>query len=208
MAVVFSEADSEVYDLLKRVLDEHFSMVANLNPVLRIQIRMAEDPRSSVGLKYHGHPVAGKIKIVGADERALWIREGGSADTFPDLRLFLDADRWRGLSDRQKEALIWHECNHIQPVRDKKSGELRFDPYGRIKLRLRLDDWMLTGFAEAVSIFGADALEHESLSKVLDLLNLPSDRLPFGSPAPDPSKKKSKASRSSSSPVPAPAEVA
>ena len=202
MAAIYSDASDEVYDLLRSVIADYFSPLAGLpDPGLRIQIRMAVDPKTGIGVKFHGHAAAAKIKLVKAEERALWTRSGNPASTFPDFRLFIDSDIWASLSERQKVALLWHEVNHILPVRNKKSGELRYDDYGRIKFKLKLDDFMLTGFFETIEIFGADALEYESLESVLkklEKLSKSPGKLPFGD-APRPSKKPRKAD---SPPVP------
>ncbi len=162
MPITYSNADYSTIELVDSVLAEHFSVIDALKPRLRIDVKMGRDPKALVGCKVHGHPCVAAIKIVKAEERSTWDRDHSPAD-FPDLRLFIDSHRWQDFSDRQKEVALFHELNHIVPVRDKKTGQTKIDEYGRIKLKLRLDDWMLTGFVATVEVFGEDALEYQAL---------------------------------------------
>ena len=165
MPIVYSKADQSIRDLMNRVMSEHFSVLWGLEPGLDIDIKMGRDPKTLIGCKCHGHPCVAKIKVVKAEERATWNRSDDQP-SFPDLRLFIDHYRWEDFSERERQAVLFHELNHIVPVRDKKSGQLKFDEYGRIKIKLRCDDWILTGFAATIEVFGEDAIEYQALASI------------------------------------------
>lgn len=172
--------------MVSDVLSEHFSVVAGLNPPLRIDVKIGSDSKTLIGCKRNGHPCAAKIKVVKPEERATWNRSNEELPDFPDLRLFIDKYKWEDCSERQRQAILFHELNHIVPVRNKKSGQVQFDAYGRVKIKLRLDDWMLTGFVVACEIFGEDAIEFQSLANVRKRLS--QSGLKFGKDAPKPKK--------------------
>ncbi len=160
MPTTYAEAPTEVYRLMGEVLDEHFSNLKAIDPELSITILMATNHRGAA-LKRAGCPAAAMIKIVGAEERS----NGG-----PDLRILIDERKWQDLSDRSKAALLHHELTHIVPQWVKGSEHLKLDPYGRPAVKLKPDDWMITGFRATVEAFGEDALEHRSITVVHEQL--------------------------------------
>lgn len=186
MPIVYSSASPEVHDMISGVLSEYFSVVAGLNPPLRIDVKMGSDSKTLIGCKHNGHPCPAKIKVVKPEERATWNRSDEELPDFPDVRLFIDKYKWVEYSEPQRQVLLFHELNHLVPVRDKKSGQVKFDEYGRVKIKLRLDDWMLTGFVVACEIFGEDAIEFRSLANVRKRLSQLG--LKFGKDAPKPKK--------------------
>ena len=165
MSVLYTEADLEVLDFVAGVKSEYFPGLS-FEPPIQIEVLMASDPKTGVGVRLHGHACAAKIKLLRPEDRAAGRGDKYTDDGTPDVRIIIDRDRWNDLSERQRTALLHHELSHIQPVRNKKDGSLRYDDFGRVRLKLRLDDWLLTGFAETAAIFGSDALEVQSLAKV------------------------------------------
>lgn len=159
--IEYLEADQEVHDLLHRVMAEYFPGLANMEPVLVVDIRMAVDDKGK-RLRHHGHPVGAMIKVVSQEERAA----GGA-----DVRVVIDRRSWVDRNERQRTALLHHELTHVKPKRNKKTFLLVLDPYGRPKIGMRLDDWMLTGFVETARIFGEDSIERRSLEVVAATLS-------------------------------------
>ncbi len=185
MSIEFREADQSVHDLLGAVMDEYFPELSGMDPSLVVDIRMAVDG-ADMGkrLLHRGHLVGAMIKVVGAEERAA----GGA-----DVRLKIDQVSWDKRTERQRVALLHHELTHVEPKRDTDTGLLVLDPYGRPKIKLRLDDWMLTGFLETARIFGLDSVERVSIEVVAAKLS--QLELPFVDDAagPAPSKRRRKA---------------
>jgi hypothetical protein len=162
------------------VMDDYFSVLASILPPLEIEILMAFDAEGDSKLKHHGHACAATIKILKPEDRAA-SRHDGVDPGVPDVRLVLDRERWIGLEERQKTALIHHELCHLVPVR-RKDKSFKRDSFDRVKLKNRLDSWLLTGFLETAQIFGDDALEVISLNAVSKVLKSASKGLPFGEP--------------------------
>ncbi len=198
MSVSYVEANSDIYLMVSEVMSKHFSVMASLDPCLEIEVLMAEDDKGKPALKSHGHACAGKIKLVKPEDRA-------ADQGVPDIRIFLDRRRWDKLTSRRRQALLHHELSHVAIRHDKRSGEIKRDDYGRPRLRLKLDDWLLTGFRETAEIFGEDALEIQSLRKVADLLQQPS--LLFGDVS-APKAKSGKAKKKAKASAPAEADPA
>ena len=177
MPKTFEPADDEARATFDVVLSDHFSVLAALHPPLRFDLLFAtdrdRDDNPVPALKKHGHHVAAYIKRVPDDEKA----KGSDA---PDLRIVIDKLQWDDLGEREREALLHHETSHVEPKRDKH-GVIRLDRYGRVAVRLRPDDWMLTGFRQTVAIFGQDALERQALDGALRMLR--QRDLPFGDEA-------------------------
>lgn len=86
-----------------------------------------------------------------------------------DVMIYIDADEWEVMYDTQRIALIHHEVSHVQQVRDKDGFPKTTDD-GRPKLKLRPDDWCLTGFFDTANAFGQDALEVVSIQEVNRML--------------------------------------
>ncbi len=190
MSTTYVEAGPEVYELVSSVLAEHFSVIASIDPYPEIEVLMAEGDKGKPAIRSHGHACAGKIKLPKPEERA-------ADQGVPDVRIFLDRNRWDKLSVRRRQALLHHELSHLAIRYDKRSGEVKRDDYGRPRLRLKLDDWMLTGFRDTAELFGEDSLDVQLLRKVGEMLRQQS--LPFfgdgSSPAPRAKKSKAKKSK-------------
>lgn len=171
MATTYHDPDEETTELLESVIEEYFAVeLAALEPALNIDIRMAVSDKPGVpSVKHHGHECFATIEIVKAKERS----RGG-----PDLRLTIDKRKWQAARTEMRTAVLHHELNHVVPQMEKDSDVLKLDPYGRPVVKLRPDDWCLTGFRETVRIFGEDAVERQCLDRVEESLRQMG--LPFG----------------------------
>lgn len=176
MAADFKEADDYIKGFVNDVMMEYFSVLHELQPAIEIEILL---DHSEGGLRHHGHPCAGKIKVLKPEDRAADRGNKYEDNGTPDLRLIIDGAKWDDYEERQRTALVWHELHHIVPVFNKKANSYKRDLFGRVKLKLRKDDWMLTGFLAAVEVFGEDALEYQALQAVLKVIK--SNRTLFSS---------------------------
>lgn len=82
---------------------------------------------------------------------ASWLLAEHEGD-YPAFLLILDADWWQSATDREREALIFHELMHADQARDKE-GEPRFDPSGLPVWAIREHD--ITAFNAEVARYGA-----------------------------------------------------
>lgn len=108
-------------------------------------------------LTHHGHPCLAKVRRLGERDRLL---------TRLDAVIEIDAEAFDDLGDGQQLALIDHELTHLELVSDR-AGTPKLARDGRPKLRLRPDDYFLTGFFDVVARHGNEACERLGLARVL-----------------------------------------
>lgn len=170
MATIYTRAGGDVLAMLAEVSGEYFPALAACDPPVRIAVLMAANEDGDA-LRRYGAGAAALIKRVPKDE---WAAGG------PDLRILIDEERWRHLEPEGRRALLAHELNHIDVQYYGDGRTPKTDASGRIKIRLRPDDWVLTGFRRVVDWFGEDAIEMGALRHVQDMLS--QRTLPFGDP--------------------------
>lgn len=107
-------------------------------------------------VKHAGHAVVAKCRLVTPLDYLLMHR---------DIIILVDAWRWEDLKRKQRLALLDHELTHIEVPVDA-DGNARRHPGSakQVMLRLRPDDWFLTGFADVIQRHGTAALEAQSLT--------------------------------------------
>jgi hypothetical protein len=107
-------------------------------------------------LKLHGYPCAATVKVTPLKQRVMGIE---------DAIITIDAVTWEGLTEEERVAVIDHELQHLDVAVDK-DGEVRADDQGRPRLKMRLHDWELGGFASIAGRHKADALEVQAFRAV------------------------------------------
>lgn len=176
MATTYCEAKRPVYDLMREVIATYFPTLEKLDPPLEIAVEMAT-AEDGPALKRLGSVVAARIKIVSGEDRAM----GG-----PDLKILIDEHVWGNEPEEGQKALLAHELYHIEPQYDgdPETGEqeLKLDAYGRPVVKLKPDDWMLTGFYRVAEWFGPRSFERRGIGAVADRLR--QAPLPFAGPEP------------------------
>jgi hypothetical protein len=158
MPTSYDPAPPDVLDLLAEVrADYHPDLDA---AGVTIGVLMASNPDGGA-VKVGGHEAAAAIRVTNPRDRL---------QGMPDCSLLIDADRWEGLEDGERRALLDHELCHpvprpLPPDPDDPDAPARFllDDAGRPKLKTRKDDWCLTGFAEVVERHGRHALEAQAV---------------------------------------------
>lgn len=150
MSITLTPADQSMLNVLQDVLVDHYPELIEAD--LKIEVLMASAPEGKPAVKLHGNPALAVIKIVGPDERC----SGG-----PDVRIKVDLGRWASLGPKRREALFAHELFHVVLSRDE-DGELLTDDYDRPKVKLKPDDWAITGFKAIYDLYGEDSVEWSS----------------------------------------------
>lgn len=107
-------------------------------------------------LKLHGYPCAATVKVTPLKQRVMGIE---------DAIITIDSATWATLSEGERAAVIDHELQHLEVAVDK-DGEVRSDDQGRPRLKMRLHDWNLGGFAVIAGRHKADALEVQAFRLV------------------------------------------
>lgn len=106
------------------------------------------------------------IKIVGLADRV-----AGLADSM----LKIDAERWKDLSDKQRNALIDHELTHLI-VKTDKDGNTKTDDLDRPKLQMKRHDREISCFDDVIRRHERDSLEwqaFDTMSAALAQMQLP-----------------------------------
>lgn len=154
MSVTYEKAPPAVLELIRQVMKEHHE---RLCPMVAVGAVMAYSSDARPAVKLHGAACAATIRLTNPRQRR-------AVEGTPDAIITIDGNRWEFLSPAQQQALLDHELTHLELIYKDASPELASD--GRPKLRMRPDDWTLTGFAEVVERHGPDALEMMSLKEL------------------------------------------
>lgn len=167
----FAQAPENVLALIRQTLRAHHPHLARCE--VDVHAVMAYANRDEAGVPTGpavkapgGYPAAAVIRIVPLKQRVPGLG---------DAEITIDGDGWPDLSDAEQAALIDHELTHLEiqwdtaPDESKGTrGTPKSDDHGRPKLKLRLHDWQLGGFADVVKRHGAVALEVQAARAVID----------------------------------------
>lgn len=134
------DAPSMVKELIKTVHTELAEAEVKV-AVLSVLPSGSSDKKQTPAIKHQGYPAIALIKINSVRDRA----EGKA-----DATILVDAKKWEEMTETQRRAVIDHELTHLQVVRDDQ-GHVESDDQGRPKLKMRLHDWQIGGFAEVAN---------------------------------------------------------
>lgn len=168
MATVYTQADEDVLDVMRRVIAAH-DMFDEIGEHVKIEVLTAW-AANGVPLRHGGDRAAAKIRVIDGEERS----RGG-----PDVRILIDADLFAGMSPRTREALFAHEIYHLRLQRHL-DGSIKTDPYGRPVIKMIDDDWCINGFQRVAEWYGDASIEVRSYRQVGEMLAQMS--LPLGGP--------------------------
>ena len=152
MSVVYELVDDQTNQLIQSVLVKHHDELLAEKVTLQAVFACDIDEESGEELstlKHHGYPALAKIQVTSYMDRVRGI---------PDAKLTIDRYGWKQHTKTRREACIDHELCHIVVARDKE-GLVRRDDLSRPKLKMRIHDWELSGFAEVVTRHGEASIE-------------------------------------------------
>lgn len=148
MPVTYTKAPESVGDLLSDVLVRyHGELVEHEVTVGVLVAHSGEDRKPPV--KLHGYPCAATIRVTPYKQRVQGIE---------DALITLNGALWAAFTEAERAALLDHELEHLELVRDRE-GQVKADDQGRPKLKLRLHDWQLGGFESIAKRHGPAAPE-------------------------------------------------
>lgn len=146
--------------ILKKVADrwikkeKHFRILSKVN-ILYVW-RLGETPRYDD----ENRPVAARTRLLPARERDVYGK---------DVEIEVFKDSWRRRNKRKQRLLIWHELFHID-VEQGENFKPNYDDDGRIIIKLRRHNIVVTTFEEEIKKFGLqgrDVTDAIILSKAL-----------------------------------------
>lgn len=151
MTRIYELVDDKTNQLIQAVLIQHHDELLAEKVTLQaaFTVDIDDEGDESPCLKHHGYPALAKVQITAYVDRVRGI---------PDAKLTIDRCEWNLMSKSRKEALIDHELTHLTIARDKE-GVAKRDDLGRPKLKMRIHDWELTGFASVVERHGEASVE-------------------------------------------------
>lgn len=143
MSKIYKKADQQTHEMVLGLLKSNHAAVYGLKDV-DLVVLFVESTTDADALTHHGHPCLAKIKI----NTPLQIAIHGV-----NVVILLDHERYDQLSQPRKLALLDHELCHLE-----------ITPKGVLKLRP--DDYLLTGFKACIERHGQDAMEVLALAQV------------------------------------------
>jgi len=153
MPVLFPPPEA-VLELLEQAKQHHsFKELIEADVTIKTMMAEASGKSKKSALQLHGYPCAAIIKITPYEQRVKGAK---------DCSLHVDSDWWEEHdSEPERLALLEHELTHLNVVRDKKTGAIKYDNANRPKLRMRLHDMTVGGFTEIAQRHGLNALESQ-----------------------------------------------
>jgi hypothetical protein len=130
--------------LLKKYFPDHHKLGVT------VQLLFVSHDGDGPALTFGGYPAAGVIRKTSAKERA-----AGRADA----EMVLDEERFAGMTERQRDALLHHELYHLVLDLAKKTKQPKIDAAGRPVLKIRKHDHQFGWFDETAKIYGEDSGE-------------------------------------------------
>lgn len=153
MSKTYDKCGPEVTSLLTEIIATHHATILAAGVTFNCLFVSDEKNDEPVpALKRHGVPCAAETSLTSLADRIRGI---------PDVKILIDRDTWKHLSQKGRKALLDHEVTHVE-----MKGEGEPDDAGRPKLKLRMHDWEVWGFAEIASRYGKAALEVQAIHHV------------------------------------------
>ncbi len=148
-------AKPEIHEQIERIKSLYHDDLVAAEVTVGCLLAEPDDDGEST-LKLHGYPCAAVVKITGYEQRVKGL---------DDACITIDWLTWKGLTEDERVALIDHELHHLEVAKDKK-GNIKSDKNGRPKLKMRLHEWQLGGFAVISGRHGKAALEVQAFHAV------------------------------------------
>lgn len=165
MNKIFEDATPAEYELLMGVRSTYHPTLNNVRPAPEIKIGLIfvsgfnSDDELEPCLKVHGTPALGCTRLITGKHRVF---------NPNDAEICVDRYFWDNTTQDKQRALLDHELEHIVVRTDAQGTQMIDAATGRIKLRLKPDDWAITGFLSTVRRFGQDANEVVAIQRTID----------------------------------------
>src|SRR4029434_5885073 len=163
MSKVYDRCPQEVHDRVRRLVELHHSELLTHSVTFDLMFvgRDSDDEGVTPVLSCRGVPALAVASIVSAKQRAK-----GCAD----VEILIDRDRFNDCTDDQKNALLDHEINHFELVRDKQ-GAVKYDAELRPKVKIRPHDYDFGWFEVVARRWGRASFEVQQAKVMWDESN-------------------------------------
>lgn len=156
MGTTYCKDNMAIGEIVADLMPKHHGRLDAIE--VSVDVMIATNNRGPA-VKLHGRPCIATVKVNSLKDRARG---------YADATITIDRGAWGRLSEASRVAVIDHELEHLQPVRDKKSGQPKYDDRGRPRLTCKPHDWDLGGFIAIVDRHGDAAVDAMAIRKVLE----------------------------------------
>ena len=163
----YRPGNPESMQIINRLIKNKFSDLREANVEVGCLFAYASENSTAPPLSMNGWPAVAKVRVCSQKDRVAGM---------PDAQIMVDGEQWKNLRDRQKEALMAHELEHLE-VQRGEGGTIKEDDCGRPKLKLKLHDFQIGVFKKNIEEYGEDSLDHAQLSPVAEYIQ---KLLPWG----------------------------
>jgi hypothetical protein len=157
---ILTKADKDIVDVVTRMVAKYHQPLRDAGVTFAVQVarpKTDEDGEpTEIALKANGYPCAAKVRVIPYRDRV---------NGLPDAEITIDGDEWDTLTDRQRDALVDHEVEHLELVTqvDARGVEIvKRDDCERPRLKLRLHDHQHGWFDSVVRRHGESSPEWRS----------------------------------------------
>lgn len=161
MPITFDRVDDEVTDCVKRMIDAYHHELRDAEVSVQCLFAMNNESDDPAVKAPGGWPAYAVIRRVPLKQRVAGFR---------DAEITIDAEKWKDLTEPQRDALIDHELEHLE-VQYEGNGPgtpVQIDDWGRPKLKIRQHDYELAGFKAIMDRHPDAALEKLAAKKFAD----------------------------------------
>ncbi len=159
MSVTYLEAPADARQMLRELLRTKFTHIESTGA--QIEIQFAVSSTESPPIKQLGIKADRKVEKIDAKDRK----------TNPhDVRFLIDSEAWNGRSQRRREALLHGLLTSLEPLRDKKTGELKTDDDSRPLFKIVPGDWLATGYESTLKEYGEDSTEYRQFVTLKEIV--------------------------------------
>lgn len=154
----YDEADAATYDIVDQVMRLYHNEIYSLEVKVAVTMvtKLGPEDEKIPCLKLHGAFAVAVIRLTQASQRVRLKH---------DIEIMIDSYHWDTAGNSEKVAIIDHELQHVE-VRKGRNLEIKTDDTGKPKLRLKPDDYSLTGFFLNIQRHGIAAPEYSVLDRV------------------------------------------
>lgn len=149
----YSKCPPTVDAIVRRIIaanhPELLECKVTIGPLFAFAPRDKNGMPTGPAVKLNGYPCAAVVRITPLKRRVQGLA---------DAEIVIDGDNWKDWSDARQDALIDHELCHLELARDK-GGAVILDDHFRPKLRMKLHDWQLGGFAAVIQRHGEESFD-------------------------------------------------
>jgi hypothetical protein len=154
MTTTYTPASPDITDRIAEVLMDYHGDLAEHGVTIGILMATSDDDKPAV--TKDGYPCAALIEKTSYKNRCLGIA---------DAVITIDSASWKDFTEAEKVAVLDHELMHLELVYDK-DGVLKTDDANRPKLKMRLHDFQIGGFAVIAERHGAASIESQEFRSV------------------------------------------